>query len=586
MERGVKRDIIVSGEDRVRRPPAGTQMTLASTHSPRIPTPIVIAAALAGAILGLFEIANTSIGWHLASGDWVLSNQAFLYADPFSFTSGGALWINHEWLFQVGASIAYSLAGPIALVLLRALTIAALATLLLVVGVRSGLSPAAAVVLSLLCVAGARGRFFVRPELVTLVIVPTAVWLYLRRERSSSPVWLAALAGLMIVGANAHGGALVVPLLFAGILAAEGLQMALTRHWSRETIISGIAGFATAVLALLVNPYGWHLFTVPLRLAHLVDQDHIPNPEWISPSPVQAPVLYAAIAISVVVLALRERRLAYWALLLMATALALRHIRNLGLFFVLLPLAVAPALATWRALSTGREESKKSHRRANLLAVTAVSLLAVSLAIAPWPQFGIGFADTYYPNSACSFLDAQGLPTAQLYNDVRFGGYLIHRYGPERQVFQDDRNEIHEPLLRRIWEIFRASDVAAWSELLGSYSADTALVRYHPQIHVTDPAGNDLGNRGFSTLWFPAAEWALVYWDDVAMVFVRRDSAPPGVVERHEYHVIRPDDIAHLEDRLADDPALRRDAAEELARAVRSIPTSSRAREIAELIRR
>jgi hypothetical protein len=530
-------------------------MTLASTHSPRIPTPIVIAAALAGAILGLFEIANTSIGWHLASGDWVLSNQAFLYADPFSFTSGGALWINHEWLFQVGASIAYSLAGPIALVLLRALTIAALATLLLVVGVRSGLSPAAAVVLSLLCVAGARGRFFVRPELVTLVIVPTAVWLYLRRERSSSPVWLAALAGLMIVGANAHGGALVVPLLFAGILAAEGLQMALTRHWSRETIISGIAGFATAVLALLVNPYGWHLFTVPLRLAHLVDQDHIPNPEWISPSPVQAPVLYAAIAISVVVLALRERRLAYWALLLMATALALRHIRNLGLFFVLLPLAVAPALATWRALSTGREESKKSHRRANLLAVTAVSLLAVSLAIAPWPQFGIGFADTYYPNSACSF-------------------------------FQDDRNEIHEPLLRRIWEIFRASDVAAWSELLGSYSADTALVRYHPQIHVTDPAGNDLGNRGFSTLWFPAAEWALVYWDDVAMVFVRRDSAPPGVVERHEYHVIRPDDIAHLEDRLADDPALRRDAAEELARAVRSIPTSSRAREIAELIRR
>jgi len=561
-------------------------MTLGSTHSPRIPTPIVIAAALAGAILGLFEIANTSIGWHLASGDWILSNQAFLYADPFSFTSGGALWIDHEWLFQIGASIAYSVAGPIALVLLRALTIATLATLLLVVGVRSGLSPAAAVVLSLLCVAGARGRFFARPELVTLLIVPTAVWLYLRREKSSSPVWLAALAGLMIVGANAHGGALVVPLLFAGILAAEGLQMALTRRWNRGTIISGIAGLATAVLALLVNPYGWHLFSVPFRLAHLVDLDHIPNPEWISPSPAQAPVLYAAITISVVVLALRERRLAYWALLLMATALALRHIRNLGLFFVLLPLAVAPALATWRALSTGREESQKSPRRANLLAVTAVSLLAVSLAIAPWPQFGIGFADTYYPSSACSFLDAQGLPTAQLYNDVRFGGYLIHRYGPKRQVFQDDRNEIHEPLLRRIWEIFQASDVAAWSELLGSYCADTALVRYHPQIHVTDPTGIDLGNRGFSTLWFPAAEWALVYWDDVAMVFVRRDSAPPGVVERHEYHVFRPDDLAHLEDLLADDPALRRDAAEELARAVRNIPTSSRAREIAKLIRR
>jgi len=415
--------------------------------------------------------------------------------------------------------------------------------------------------------------------------VPAAMWLFLRREKSSSAVWLAALAGLMIVGANAHGGALVVPLLLTGILAAESLQMVLTRRWRRRTIISGIAGVGTVVLALLVNPYGWHLFTVPFRLAHLVNLDHIPNPEWISPSPTQAPVLYAAMAIAVAVLALRERRLAYWALLLLTVALALRHIRNLGLFFVLLPLAVAPALATWRALTTAREESRQGQRRANLLTVTAVSLLAVSLAIAPWPHFGIGFADDYYPSSACSFLDAQGLPTAQLYNDVRFGGYLIHRYGPERQVFQDDRNEIHEPLLRRVWEIFQASDVAAWSELLGSHSADTALVRYHPQLQVTDPAGNNLGLRGFSTLWFPAAEWALVYWDDVAMVFVNRDSAAPGFLEGYEYRVLRPDDLAHLKGRLAHDPALRLEAAEELARAVRSQPTSSRAREIAEIIR-
>ena len=42
-----------------------------------------------------------------------------------------------------------------------------------------------------------------------------------------------------------------------------------------------------------------------------------------------------------VVLALRERRLAYWALLLMSSVLALRHIRNVGLFFVLLPLIIA-----------------------------------------------------------------------------------------------------------------------------------------------------------------------------------------------------------------------------------------------------
>jgi hypothetical protein len=286
----------------------------------------------------------------------------------------------------------------------------------------------------------------------------------------------------------------------------------------------------------------------------------------------------------VVVLALRERRLANWALLAMASALALRHIRNVGLFFVLLPLIVAPALATWRVLATSKEEHQDDQRRANVLAVVAVLVLALSLAIAPRPRFGIGFARDYFPDSACSFLDAENLPTEQLYNDVRFGGYLIHRYGPERQVFQDDRNEIHEPLLLRIWEIFRSSDLAAWSNLLADYGADTALVRYHPPIRVTDPAGNDLGLRGFSTLWFPDREWALVYWDDVAMVFVRRHNASPAILERHEYKVLRPDDLSYLEQRLAGDPALLPVVARELERAARANPTSWRAHQIADLI--
>ena len=297
------------------------------------------------------------------------------------------------------------------------------------------------------------------------------------------------------------------------------------------------------------------------------------------------PGLYATLVVTVVVLALRERRLTYWALLLMASALAFRHIRNVGLFFVLLPLIIAPALATWRTLTNSKEECRHVQRRANLLAVVAVLALTLSLAIAPQPRFGFGSAPDYYPDSACSFMDAENLPAANLYNDVRFGGYLIHRYGPERQVFQDDRNEIHEPLLRQIWMIFQSSDVSAWSELLAAYDADTALVRYHPPIRVTDPNGNDLGLRGFSTLWFPGRDWALVYWDDVAMVFVRRHDAPIGLLERLEYQVLRPDDLSELAARTAADEILRAQVAKEAERALRSNHDSRRARAILSYLR-
>jgi hypothetical protein len=542
----------------------------------RIPTLIVVAATMAGAALGIFKIANTSVGWHLASGRWILENGSFLHSDPFSFTSSGAAWIDHEWLFQVTIALIDSFGGGPALVWMRAIMVAGLALLLLIVSVRSGLSPAAALLLALLSVAGARSRFFLRPELVTLLIVPASAWLFLRRERADSNLWLASLGLLMVIGGNAHGGVLVVPLLLAGILAAEVGQMILNRRWQPGPFITGVTGVAVATLALLVNPYGWHLLTVPFRLAHLVDQAHIPNPEWISPTLAQTPGLYLTIVVATVILALRERRLTHWALFVMAAVLALRHIRNVGLFFVLLPLAVAPALAAWRALSASTGLGR-SQRRTNALAVAAAVVLAMSVAVSPWPRFGFGFADDYYPDRACSFLDSSGFPKTRLYNDVVFGGYLIDRYYPQQKVFQDDRNEIHDLLLREIWTILQTSDVTAWSNLLSRYGIDSALVRYHSPIRVSTPDGSNLGDRGFSALWFPAREWALVYWDDEAMVLVGRKHASPELLDREEYRIIRPDDLAHLEQRLREDPKLRDAAEAEARRALAANPECERA---------
>jgi hypothetical protein len=542
-----------------------------------IPTLIVVAATMAGAVLGIFEIANTSVGWHLASGRWILENGSFLRSDPFSFTSSGAAWIDHEWIFQIVVAVVDRLGGGTGLVALRAIVVAGLALLLLHVSVRSGMSPAAALLLALFSVAGARSRFFLRPELATLVIVPAVVWLFLRRERAHSNLWFVPLAILMIIGGNAHGGVLVLPLLLAGILAAEVGQMVLARQRRPGAVITGVAGVAAATMALLVNPYGWHLFSVPFHLSRLVDQAHIPNPEWISPSLTQAPVLYLTIAGATIVLALRERRAGRWVLLIMASALAVKHIRNTGLFFVLLPLTVAPALASWRALSPSTELSGSRRRRTHILAVAAAAVLAASMALSPWPRFGFGFADDYYPDRACEFLDREDLPKTRLYNDVRFGGYLIDRYFPPRQVFQDDRNEIHDLLLQEIWRILQTSDVHAWSNLLAGFEVDTALVRYHSPIRVATPDGSKIGDRGFTALWFPLSEWALVYWDDVAMILVRREHASVALLDRHEYRIIRPDDLAHLEHRLREDPRLRPAAEAEARRALAANPASERA---------
>ncbi len=574
------------GEQSPPAPRAPRRTDSAATGRPvDLPLLITATAIVAGTLLGTFEIANTSIGWHLASGRWVLDHHAFLHTDPFSFTSGQAPWIDHEWLFQVGAAVAHELGGGPALVILRALAVGALALLLLVVGLRSGLAPPVALLLSIACVAGARPRFFLRPELVTLLVVPIACWLYLTRGSRRSWTWLVWLAVVMVIGANSHGGALVVPFLLGGMLAVETVQMAFRRRWQAEVFASGFAAAAAAALALLVNPYGWRLYEVPFKLAHLVDQPHIPNPEWARATFAQTPALFIALAAAVAIMGIRERDGVRWMLLAMAAALAFRHIRNLGLFFVLLPLAVAPALASWAFLANPiPPDSQKKRGRLTALAVAAALVVAAVVAASPWPVFGFGFADGYYPTSACDFLDREGLPRSELYNDVRFGGFLIERYAPERLVFQDDRNEIHEPLLREIWRTFETTDVRAWNGLLERYGCDTALVRYHPPLRVAPPDGQGVTLRGFSARWFPRSDWALVYWDDVAMVFVRRRDAPPGLLERHEYHIVRPDDLVELQWQLTMDPALREPVATEVQRALASGPDNRRAATIASLL--
>jgi hypothetical protein len=148
-------------------------------------------------------------------------------------------------------------------------------------------------------------------------------------------------------------------------------------------------------------------------------------------------------------------------------------------------------------------------------------------------------------------------------------------------VFIDDRNEIHEPLLTEIYEIYQRSDAAAFSALLARYGLDTALIRYNPPFEVQSPSGEHLGWRGYSALWFPSREWSLVYWDDVAMVLVRRSSEAAARLATLEYRLIRPDDLSWLHERLAGDPSLAPQVAAEAARKLADEPDCARAREVA-----
>jgi hypothetical protein len=538
--------------------------------------PVIIAAAVSfGLVCGAFEITNTSIGWHLASGRWMLEHHQILDHDVFSFTSNGAEWVDHEWLFQVVSAALFDLGGAPALVAMRMLIIAALMFLMVRIGTTSGLDPPVALLLAALVILGARPRFFLRPELFTLLLLPLAMWLFAHRR--GRRFWPLPLITVITLGANLHGAILVAPILISVWFAGEILDQRIKGQTDRSMLSSGAMGVCAAFLAPLLNPHGWLLWAVPFRLAEMVKQPHIPNPEWISPGPADAPALFAAFVLAAMVLIAGRAAPQNWFSSFATAALAVKHIRNIGLFFVLLPQNVAPALARSPLFAADGEPARSRPRVRLVFSLALVGVLGVSAILRPWPRAGFEFAENWYPERAVRFLAGEHLLEGNLYNDVRFGGWLILDGFPDRQVFLDDRNEIHEGLLREIWEILARSDVAAWEDLLERWRIDTILLRYHEPIAVTTPDGADLGRRGFSTLWFPSSRWATVYWDDVAIVLVRRSSVPEVFLSEHEYLAVHPDDFEHLTEVLRTDPELHDAVKAELRRALRENPDCRRA---------
>jgi hypothetical protein len=514
----------------------------------------------------------------------MLEHRQLLTADPFSFTAQGARWLDHEWLFQILLALLERCGGVTAVICGRCLLVAGLALLLFSIGVRSGLSPASAHGLVVLCIFGARMRFFLRPELCTMLAVPITVWLFF--DLRDKPGWsrVAAIAAVVALAVNLHAAALVIPILVAGLFAAELARMILSRAIDRARVGRLAAAAAAAAAAPVLNPHGWLLWAVPFKITGLVGQAHIPNPEWISPGFSDVPVLYLALAGAVVLLAARERDLVRWALLLAAAALALRYVRNVGIFFVLLPLVVAPALARVPLLAATPPTRAGSRWLAPVLAGTLSAVVVASFFLTPFHPLGWGLSPAKYPIQAVDFLARSELLGRPLYNDVNFGGYLIGRLFPAQQVFLDDRNEIHDRLLAEIFSILQASDVGAWQDLLDRFGVDVALVRYHPPLQVLTPAGAPLGERGFSTLWFPRQHWALLYWDDVAMVFLRRERIATAAVAYPEYTLLRPDDVRHLAAEVAAGRVDRGRLAGELRRKLAEDPGCWRALEMAQLL--
>ncbi len=147
---------------------------------------VLVALVLAFAFLvASSPVTNADFFRQIATGRLLLQGDYHFGVDPFTYTSEGESWVNHSWLFALLVYGLYQIPmiGGVAVVVGKALLVAALAEIMLRVGRRAGQSlwiPAACTALAVLTLSP---RLFLQSVCLSFLFLGLTLWLLHRPRR-------------------------------------------------------------------------------------------------------------------------------------------------------------------------------------------------------------------------------------------------------------------------------------------------------------------------------------------------------------------------------------------------------------------
>lgn len=193
--------------------------------------------------------------------------------DDWSYMTHGRVCVNQNWGTHFLTYVVYEAAGPVGLLVLKAVMIG-LASLFVTLAARQrSVSWPVALLVAGGAIAAGRSYIDMRANLTTLTVAPLALWLLFKTRQNVH--WMWAVMVLNGLWANMHGGfifGLGMTGLWAGVLLMERIIEA--RPWgagvlktvARATWPLPAAVVGSVLLACFANPYGVKNLTFPFQI--------------------------------------------------------------------------------------------------------------------------------------------------------------------------------------------------------------------------------------------------------------------------------------------------------------------------------
>ncbi len=451
-------------------------------------------------------------------------------ADWLSHTLNGAPWADFEWLSQLLYYGVYSAAGLMGLWVLKFALFSLCAALLWKILGRYTQEAAHKTAGVWAFAAAISPGNDIRPENFSVLFFLLLFYVLEgrrlgKRAVKNYPLWS---AGLFALWANLHGG-------FVFGLGLLGLYGAADFFRHRKTDLP--AALAAGASAVLLNPFGIQVYSVAAAHAQQAGGLGAYLKEWQEASvlsywlwPFWGLVFTAFFAVLRRQLKTRDVPVEHWAALCALGLYAELHVRAV-VYFAAVAVPVAAA-----SLSLGGKFKRLWAWGA--AAVTAVFMGALIFTELRSPR---AVSQRFIAPGAVGFLDRHRgvLGGLKLFNPWHWGGYFGFRLHPDYPVFFDGRYLFHHMLPAAY---AAAESPEAHEKFLSRHGVGLAAVEWTPQfsqMKAYGKKGEFVLSRPFYVFFFPKQEWALVYWDAKALVFVRRSAAPAQWLREHEYTVFR-----------------------------------------------
>jgi hypothetical protein len=483
-------------------------------------------------------LGDGDTGWHVRTGEWIMSHGRVPDKDLFSFTKTGQPWFAWEWLWDVVFAWLHQHWGMAAVVVGSTLVIALTSALVFRLAARKSGNPLIAIALTFLAVASSSIHFLARPHLFTLLfaVVFYTILERVRENRSARMLWW--LPVLTVLWTNLHGGWFIGVVLIgvygAGELAGglfDGGPGAWRAAVKRTLPYAGIAALCLA--ASLAGPYTYHLHAhIWEYLTDTFQREHI---QEMLPISFQNP---ASRYLEIMLLVgggacfwhLRRKRFTECLLLVLFAHAALIASRNIPIFGIVAAPVLALAVAEWfqtledapvsgwlRNLARGLRSlggsmgSMEGLWRTHLVSAAAVALVtAILYAPSPPANFRARFDAKEFPAKALASLGDSAVQS-RIFTLDQWGDFLIYKLYPRNQVFIDGRSDFYgSKFVEKYLDIVSVN--YNWQRYLNEYGVDTVL------LPTDAPLAGALKE---------SSRWHVVYDDGDAIVF-RTGARPEG----------------------------------------------------------